>query len=371
MPGTDTLRTLAELTDPVAVALFERMASADAEGTLRATTDRPPAFDLAHLCDIHGRLFGDVYEWAGQPRYVDIGKPGQTGDPFLHHPWIQTYAAAVADQIRAERNLADQRDPGVWADRAARHWQAMLHAHPFREGNGRATRIWLEDLAAEAGHTHDWSRSSAARNTLVAVAAAHGDLEPMRALLSQVAGGSLGVDRPTDALDDLYKLQHAQAWGRVGLAFGAEEDRARLAPQLIELSTRVEQVGAYLDSRPERATTLEQPAEHPWRGLAASIAPGLTEAENWPQFAAEMDSAAQSGVDVAGELHRIAHDLRSDPPRRDPSARTGTGAPAPAAAGRGVPTDPVVASHPPRSQPGERAAAAYSRQPPTASGPRR
>src|SRR3954454_674895 len=163
MPGTDTLRTLAELTDPVAVALFERMASADAEVTLRATTDRPRTFDLAHLCDIHGRLFGDVYEWAGQPRYVDIGKPGQTGDPFLHRAWIQTYSAAVADQIRAERNLADQRDPGVWADRAAHHWQAMLHAHPFREGNGRATRIWLEDLAAEAGHTLDWSRSHPAR----------------------------------------------------------------------------------------------------------------------------------------------------------------------------------------------------------------
>ena len=51
----------------------------------------------------------------------------------------------------------------------------------------------------------------------VAAAAGNGDLEPMRALLTQVAGGTMGVDRTIDALDDLHKLQHALAWTRVGL----------------------------------------------------------------------------------------------------------------------------------------------------------
>ncbi len=86
MPGTDTLRTLPGFDDPVAVHLFERITSADAETTLRRTAERPRSFDLDHLRDIHGRLFGDVYDWAGQLRYVDIGKPGQTGEPFIQHP---------------------------------------------------------------------------------------------------------------------------------------------------------------------------------------------------------------------------------------------------------------------------------------------
>ena len=47
----------------------------------------------------------------------------------------------------------------------------------------------------------------------------------MRALLTQGAGGTVGVDRPVDALDDLHKLQHAIAWTRVGLTFGTDEGR--------------------------------------------------------------------------------------------------------------------------------------------------
>ena len=207
MPGTDVLRTVAELTNPVAVALFERMVSADAETTLRRNTDRPRSLDLAHLSNIHEQLFADVYPFAGQLRYVDMGKPGQTGEPFLHHRWIETYTAAVTEQLRAQDNLAGQSDPGQWADRAAYYWAAVLHAHPFREGNGRSARIWVEDLAAVAGHDLDWTRSSPDRNVHVAMAAGHGDYEPMRALLTVVAGGTVGVDRQVEALDDFDKLQ--------------------------------------------------------------------------------------------------------------------------------------------------------------------
>jgi cell filamentation protein len=161
MPGTGTLRTLAGFTDPVAAALFERITSVDAETTLRTTVDRLRTFDLADLQDIHRRLFGDVYEWAGQLRYIDLSKPDQTGDQLLHHRWITVYSSAVVDQLQADANLAAQSDPGIWADRAAHYWAAMLHAHPFREGNGRSIRTWIEDMADAAGHHLRWERSSA------------------------------------------------------------------------------------------------------------------------------------------------------------------------------------------------------------------
>jgi hypothetical protein len=54
------------------------------------------------------------------------------------------------------------------------------------------------DLAAAAGHTLDWERSAAERNVFVPVAARPGDHEPIHALLTQVAGGTLGVDRGAD-----------------------------------------------------------------------------------------------------------------------------------------------------------------------------
>lgn len=138
-----------------------------------------------------------MYEWAGQLRYVDLSKPDQTGEQLLHHRWITLYSKRRHRPAAGRNQPRRQSDPGIWADCAAHYWAAMLHAHPFRVGNGRSIRIWLEDLADGAGHHLRCERSSADRNVFVAVAPRNGDLEPMRALLTQVAGGTMGVDRPS------------------------------------------------------------------------------------------------------------------------------------------------------------------------------
>ena len=307
MPGTTVLRTVAELTDPAAVAIFERIVSADAEAKLRQDPNRVRSLDLAHLDDIHARLFGEVYPFAGQHRYVDTQKPGQTGEPFLHHAWISTYTEAVIAQLRAEGTLAELRDPGQWADRAAYYQAALLHAHPYREGNGRTIRIWLDDLAAEAGHQLDWTRSGHDRNNFVAIAAAHGDYEPARALLSVVAGGTIGVDRPVGVLNDLDKYLHAQAWARTGLVHGADAQKPVVTEQARQLDALVVDVASYLRTHHSvRAVSVEQPATERWRGLVESVHPSLTKDLHWAAFAAELDASAAAGVDVAAELPRMS-----------------------------------------------------------------
>ena len=364
MPGSTVLRTVAGLTDPTAVAIFERIVSADAEAALHADPNRTRDFDLAHLDDIHGRLFGEVYPFAGQHRYVDTQKPGQTGEPFLHHRWISTYADAVVDQLHAENNLTDLADPGQWADRAAYYQSALLHAHPYREGNGRTVRLFLEDLAAGAGHTLDWTRSSHERNNTVAIAAAHGDYEPARALLTVVAGGSTGIDRPVTVLDDLDKYLHAQAWARTGLVFGTEQEKQTVTGQLRELDTRVVDVSHHLRSQhPARTDAREQPAVDRWRGLVDSIHPSLTRDPLWPGFAAELDASAAAGIDVAGELPRMS---RPDPTRSAPTPTnaptTSDAAAATSAYATGYTPEP---SAPPTAPPTPAA------PPPARSGPRR
>jgi cell filamentation protein len=307
MPGTTVLRTVAELTDRTAVAIFERIVSADAEAKLRQDTDRTRSLDLAHLDDIHTRLFGEVYPFAGQHRYVDTQKPGQTGEPVLHHRWISTYTDAVIAQLRDEGNLASLTDPGQWADRAAYYQAALLHSHPYREGNGRAIRVWLEDLAAEAGHALDWTRSGHDRNNAVAIAAAHGDYEPARALLSVVAGGTTGIDRPVGVLNDLDKYLHAQAWSRTGLVHGTDQEKQVVAGQLRQLDALVVDVASYLRAHhPVRAASVEQPATERWRGLVESVHPSLTRDPHWAGFAAELDVSADAGIDVATELPRLS-----------------------------------------------------------------
>ena len=281
VPGTDVLRNLAELSDPSAAAIYERLLSGQADAAIRCSIDRPRTLDLANLNDIHEQLFADVYPFAGQLRYVDVAKPGQSGEPFLHYRWIKTYTAAVTEQLRAEGNLAALGDAGQWADRAAYYWAALLHAHPYREGSGRAARLWMGDLAAAAGHHLDWSRSSVDRNSRVSVAAAHGDYEPMRALLTVTAGGSLGVDRQITALDDLDKLLRAQAWARTGLVFGIDEERETLRPRFAELGSQIAAVRHHLSVHPQRAISREHPPADRWRGLVASIRPDLTAGDDW------------------------------------------------------------------------------------------
>lgn len=366
MPDTDVLRTIAELTDPTAVAIFERIVSADAEAALRQDTDRPKSFDLAHLNNIHERLFADVYPFAGALRYVDTAKPGQTGEPFLHHRWIDTYTAVVTQQLRLEDNLTTRTDPGQWADRAAYYWAAMLHAHPYREGNGRTVRLWIEDLAHEAGHELDWTRSSPERNVHVAVAAANGDYEPMRALLTVAAGGTVGVDREVAALDDLDKLQHGQAWARTGAVFGIDEQKQTIVAQLEELGDRIGIVQLHIEIHDQRATTTEQPAVDRWRGLAASINPAMTQSEDWPQYATVLDTAATDGIDVALELPSMLAASAAERAAISPdAARPPATPPAPRPARTEVP-EPVAPS-PARAQ--EMAAAAgYSPPKPPAPG---
>ena len=172
----------------------------------------------------------------------------------------------------------------------------------YREGNGRSIRVWIEDLAHHAGHELDWTRASAERNVHVAVAAANGDYEPMRALLTVAAGGTVGLDREVAALDDLDKLQHGQAWARTGAVFGTDEQKQTIAVQLEELGDRIGIVHLHLEIHDQRATTTEQPAVDRWRGLAASINPAMTQSKDWPQYAAVLDSAAADGSDVATEL---------------------------------------------------------------------
>jgi cell filamentation protein len=59
-------------------------------------------FDLAHLRAIHGRLFGDVYEWAGELRTIDISKGGTR---FAHYGHIESAAAPIFKQLAQEKNL--------------------------------------------------------------------------------------------------------------------------------------------------------------------------------------------------------------------------------------------------------------------------
>lgn len=120
------------------------------------------------LQQIHGYLFGGLYDFAGQIRQVNIAKGG-----------FQFAMAQFLPQI-----LADiERMPETTFDEIADKYVEMNIAHPFREGNGRSTRIWLDlILKKRLGKCVDWSLIDK-RSYLDAMVRSAVDPKPIKQLL--------------------------------------------------------------------------------------------------------------------------------------------------------------------------------------------
>ncbi len=99
-------------------------------------------FTINHLCKIHRYLLGDVYAFAGHFRREDIMK-GTTR--FVAHREIKEKLMKLLNELAAERYLK-----GVGFDdlveRSAYYFAELNYIHPFREGNGRATREFMRQL---------------------------------------------------------------------------------------------------------------------------------------------------------------------------------------------------------------------------------
>lgn len=98
---------------------------------------------FAALAQIHRALFADIYDFAGDLRTVNIAKGHFRFASALY------LEAAVAEIERMPQNDFDE---------IVAKYVEMNVAHPFREGNGRSMRIWLDQmLRAALGKVVDWS----------------------------------------------------------------------------------------------------------------------------------------------------------------------------------------------------------------------
>ncbi len=110
-----------------------------ADGTL----DSLAAGTFASLCAIHRALFEDIYDFAGELRTENISKGGFRFAPVL-------YLAQALEKI--------EHMPQDSFDSIVEKYVEMNIAHPFREGNGRSGRMWLDAmLKKELKHVVDWS----------------------------------------------------------------------------------------------------------------------------------------------------------------------------------------------------------------------
>ena len=144
-----------------------------------------PSYDLPHLQEIHKRIFGDIYEWAGQIRTVAIAK----GAMFCLPQYIDSSAAVIFGELHDEDCLRGLRRD-AFVGRLAHYLGEVNALHPFREGNGRAQRAFFGQLARDAGFTLAWQHLDPARNVEASAAIMRGDPEPMREMLDALTSGN-------------------------------------------------------------------------------------------------------------------------------------------------------------------------------------
>ena len=99
---------------------------------------------FASLQAIHKALFKDIYEFAGELRMVNLAKGNFRFAPLM-------YLEAALGNI--------DKMPQSTFDEIIEKYVEMNIAHPFREGNGRSPRLWLDQmLKAGIGQVVDWSK---------------------------------------------------------------------------------------------------------------------------------------------------------------------------------------------------------------------
>lgn len=114
-------------------------------------------FDLALLFAIHKYFLGTIYDWAGKVRTVDISKNGMLFAPIKYlDKTLEVFSKLLKTTLPKQTDSKNEIAKKI----------AIIHnefniIHPFREGNGRTIRLFLDLISASLGYNPiDWSKQS-------------------------------------------------------------------------------------------------------------------------------------------------------------------------------------------------------------------
>lgn len=179
----DVLTNKLGITDPA--KLQEREYQITAAKTADILNEDPPSIlDFNYLLSLHGALFDDIYDFAGKIRTANIAKP-DSPVPFAYADYIEPYADQIFSELESRRYLTGLEKPDFVTGLA---WlSSELNAlHPFREGNGRTIRLFLNRLCLNAGYLVDFNLASREEILSADCAAFAGDLTPLTNLYAKI-----------------------------------------------------------------------------------------------------------------------------------------------------------------------------------------
>lgn len=222
IPGTQTLKNKLGIRDRDELARAEYEITFQRIDELRIKPIQGN-FDLDHLRAIHREIFQDVYEWAGELRTVNMAKGNSM---FARHDLLESAGKDLSRKRAADPALRTPPDKNTLVERLADHYADWNALHPFREGNGRSTRVFMEQIANRAGYSLDQQRIDTMKERWNAAASRSmlGDTQPIQQIFKEALRPQRAV-----AFEELSRAEAMQRHPELRDAYmRLEIERARL-----------------------------------------------------------------------------------------------------------------------------------------------
>ena len=159
----------------------------EVEGTLTAAKSAQwlnmperNTFDFEHYKAIHQFLFSDLYAWAGQIRDVNISKKGTA---FCPAEMINEQANKIFSYLKGQNFLCGL-TKSSFVDGLVDFYCSTNMPHPFREGNGRTQRVFLSQLAQNAGYMLNFAEIDGDLLMIATIQSAQGVTDLLRSILN-------------------------------------------------------------------------------------------------------------------------------------------------------------------------------------------
>lgn len=118
----------------------------------REMQDRPIELSRKGLMDLNKRIFGDIYEWAGHERFINVQKtePLLNGNSVDYEKWYMI-RPMIEETIERMKAIDYKTDPKHGVEELTMCFAELWRCHPFREGNTRTTTTFAWQAAVQNG----------------------------------------------------------------------------------------------------------------------------------------------------------------------------------------------------------------------------
>ncbi|WP_037272811.1 Fic/DOC family protein [Ruminococcus flavefaciens] len=138
--------------------------------------------DFEFYKGIHRLIFGDLYDWAGTVRTINISKKGTV---FCDHTELERLGRLRFERLKAQDFFCGM-EYEEFVSSVAELYHELNMLHPFREGNGRTLRLFVALLVRNAEYDIDFALCDADMLAIATIKAAQGDVSMLRAVFADI-----------------------------------------------------------------------------------------------------------------------------------------------------------------------------------------